>query len=108
MNYVIVYLNLQWFRDEVSKEDSMPEETLTLLFSHIDPLYELHATFLKVNRAHNFTQLSSILLKVNLDHTYPHIAPHALPYNETYVFVGYRAADGDLGGSWQRSFTGKK
>merc|ERR1719361_3202063 len=36
-----------WFRDEVSKEDSMPEETLTLLFSHIDPLYELHATFLK-------------------------------------------------------------
>ena len=37
----------QWFRDEVSKEDNMPEETLTLLFSHIDPLYELHATFLK-------------------------------------------------------------
>merc|ERR1719232_2270135 len=36
-----------WFRDEVSKEDSMPEETLTLLFSHIDPLYELHAAFLK-------------------------------------------------------------
>ena len=26
----------------------MPEETLTLLFSHIDPLYELHASFLKV------------------------------------------------------------
>ena len=25
----------------------MPEETLTLLFSHIDPLYELHAAFLK-------------------------------------------------------------
>ena len=37
----------QWFRDEVSKEDSMPEETLTLLFSHIDPLYELHTSFLK-------------------------------------------------------------
>ena len=37
----------QWFRDEVSKEDNMPEETLTLLFSHIDPLYELHAAFLK-------------------------------------------------------------
>merc|ERR1719361_469589 len=36
-----------WFRDEVSKEDNMPEETLTLLFSHIDPLYELHAAFLK-------------------------------------------------------------
>lgn len=36
-----------WFRDEVSKEDSMPEDTLTLLFSHIDPLYELHAAFLK-------------------------------------------------------------
>ena len=29
------------------KEDNMPEETLTLLFSHIDPLYELHAAFLK-------------------------------------------------------------
>ena len=38
---------IQWFRDEVSKEDSMPEDTLTLLFSHIDPLYELHAAFLK-------------------------------------------------------------
>ena len=25
----------------------MPEDTLTLLFSHIDPLYELHASFLK-------------------------------------------------------------
>ena len=37
----------QWFRDEVSKEDDMPEETLTLLFSHIDPMYELHASFLK-------------------------------------------------------------
>ena len=37
----------QCFRDDVSKEDSMPEETLTLLFSHIDPLYELHAAFLK-------------------------------------------------------------
>ncbi len=31
----------------MSKEDSMPEDTLTLLFSHIDPLYELHAAFLK-------------------------------------------------------------
>jgi len=36
-----------WFRDEVSKEDNMPEDTLTLLFSHIDPLYELHTAFLK-------------------------------------------------------------
>jgi len=36
-----------WFRDEVSKEEAMPEDTLTLLFSHIDPLYELHAAFLK-------------------------------------------------------------
>ena len=27
-----------WFRDEVSKEDQVPEETLTLFFSHIDPL----------------------------------------------------------------------
>ena len=38
---------MQWFRDEVSKEEAMPEDTLTLLFSHIDPLYELHAAFLK-------------------------------------------------------------
>ena len=43
-----ITFTFKWFRDEVSKEDSMPEETLTLLFSHIDPLYELHASFLKV------------------------------------------------------------
>ena len=53
----------QWFRDEVSKEDSMPEETLTLLFSHIDPLYELHATFLKV---------------IILISSYPHIPIHQI------------------------------
>ena len=46
--FKITFTFTQWFRDEVSKEDSMPEETLTLLFSHIDPLYELHASFLKV------------------------------------------------------------
>ena len=37
----------QWFRDEVSKEEDMPEELLTLLFSHVDPIYELHCSFLK-------------------------------------------------------------
>jgi hypothetical protein len=37
----------KWFRDEVFKEENMPEETVSLLFSHIDPLYELHAAFLK-------------------------------------------------------------
>ena len=44
------YLNsnsLQWFRDEVSKEEDMPEDLLTLLFSHVDPIYELHCSFLK-------------------------------------------------------------
>lgn len=39
-------LNL-WFRDEVSKEEQMPEELLSLLFSHLDPIYELHCSFLK-------------------------------------------------------------
>ena len=37
----------QWFRDEVSKEEDMPEDLLTLLFSHVDPIYELHCSFLK-------------------------------------------------------------
>ena len=37
----------QWFRDEVSKEEQMPEELLSLLFSHLDPIYELHCSFLK-------------------------------------------------------------
>merc|ERR1719211_495813 len=36
-----------WFRDEVSKEEQMPEELLSLLFSHLDPIYELHCSFLK-------------------------------------------------------------
>ena len=45
--FILSPYSIQWFRDEVSKEDSMPEDTLTLLFSHIDPLYELHAAFLK-------------------------------------------------------------
>ncbi|XP_023319872.1 FERM, ARHGEF and pleckstrin domain-containing protein 2 isoform X1 [Eurytemora carolleeae] len=36
-----------WWRDELSSEENMPEETVNLLFSHIDPLYELHAAFLK-------------------------------------------------------------
>jgi len=39
-------LNL-WFRDEVSKEEEMPDELLALLFAHIDPIYELHCQFLK-------------------------------------------------------------
>lgn len=36
-----------WFRDELSKEEYMPEEVLTLLFNHIDPLYEHHTLLLK-------------------------------------------------------------
>merc|ERR1719336_209138 len=36
-----------WFRDEVSKEEDMPDELLALLFAHIDPIYELHCGFLK-------------------------------------------------------------
>ena len=37
----------QWFRDEVSKEEDMPDELLALMFAHIDPIYELHCGFLK-------------------------------------------------------------
>lgn len=44
---VYVFMNFQWFRDEVSKEEEMPEELLSLLFSHLDPIYELHCSFLK-------------------------------------------------------------
>ena len=38
---------LQWFREEVEKEENMPEELVSLLFAHLDPLYELHTAFLK-------------------------------------------------------------
>ncbi|EFX84918.1 hypothetical protein DAPPUDRAFT_314509 [Daphnia pulex] len=36
-----------WFRDELNKEEYMPEEVLTLLFNHVDPLYEHHTLLLK-------------------------------------------------------------
>jgi len=36
-----------WFRDELSKEECMPEEVLALLFNHIDPIYEHHSVLLK-------------------------------------------------------------
>ncbi|XP_071743916.1 FERM, ARHGEF and pleckstrin domain-containing protein 1 isoform X4 [Lepeophtheirus salmonis] len=36
-----------WFRDEVNKEDMVPEEIVSLLFSHLDPIYELHCNLLK-------------------------------------------------------------
>ncbi|XP_059082056.1 FERM, ARHGEF and pleckstrin domain-containing protein 2-like [Tigriopus californicus] len=35
-----------WFRDEVTKEEDMPEELLTLIFSHFDPIYEAHCRLL--------------------------------------------------------------
>ena len=38
---------LQWFRDEVSKEENMPDDLLSLLFSQLDPIYELHSLLLK-------------------------------------------------------------
>ncbi len=38
---------LQWFRDEVSQEDSLPDELLSFLFSHLDPIYEVHCRLLK-------------------------------------------------------------
>lgn len=38
---------IQWFRDELTKEEYMPEEVLTLLFNHVDPLYEHHTLLLK-------------------------------------------------------------
>ncbi|XP_075385884.1 FERM, ARHGEF and pleckstrin domain-containing protein 2 isoform X2 [Tenrec ecaudatus] len=36
-----------WFRSAVVKEDAMPEDLRTLLFSSIDPVYELHRGFLR-------------------------------------------------------------
>jgi len=85
-----------WFRDEVSKEDSMPEETLTLLFSHIDPLYELHTSFLKDieqrmatwegrGNAHlegDYRKIGDVILKNfnqnTMDHYYRYIDTHPL------------------------------
>ena len=43
----ILFVLLQWFRDELSKEECMPEEVLALLFNHIDPIYEYHTVLLK-------------------------------------------------------------
>ena len=43
----------QWFRDEVAKETEsgnnalLPEEMLSLLFLHLDPIYEVHCGLLK-------------------------------------------------------------
>ena len=31
----------------MTKEEDMPEEVLTLLFSHVDPIYEAHCRLLK-------------------------------------------------------------
>lgn len=36
----------QWFRSAVVKEDAMPADLMTLLFSNIDPIYEFHRGFL--------------------------------------------------------------
>ena len=43
---------MQWFRDEVAKETEsgnalLPEEMLSLLFLHLDPIYEVHCGLLK-------------------------------------------------------------
>ncbi|XP_046499713.1 FERM, ARHGEF and pleckstrin domain-containing protein 2 isoform X4 [Equus quagga] len=35
-----------WFRSAVVKEDAMPADLMTLLFSNIDPIYEFHRGFL--------------------------------------------------------------
>ncbi len=42
-----IHFVVQWFRDELNKEEYMPEEVLTLLFNHVDPLYEHHTSLLK-------------------------------------------------------------
>uniref|UniRef100_A0A673SUP4 FERM, ARHGEF and pleckstrin domain-containing protein 2 n=1 Tax=Suricata suricatta TaxID=37032 RepID=A0A673SUP4_SURSU len=36
-----------WFRSAVAKEDAMPADLMTLLFSNIDPIYEFHRGFLR-------------------------------------------------------------
>ncbi len=45
----------QWFRDEVGQQQkesgvslgSLAEEPLLLLFSHLDPIYEVHSSLLR-------------------------------------------------------------
>lgn len=37
----------KWFREEVNKEDNMPDDLLELLFSLLEPIYDFHCTFLK-------------------------------------------------------------
>ncbi|XP_034511473.1 FERM, ARHGEF and pleckstrin domain-containing protein 2 isoform X2 [Ailuropoda melanoleuca] len=36
-----------WFRSAVVKEDAMPADLMSLLFSNIDPIYEFHRGFLR-------------------------------------------------------------
>ncbi|XP_068227119.1 FERM, ARHGEF and pleckstrin domain-containing protein 1 isoform X6 [Palaemon carinicauda] len=36
-----------WLREEVSKEEGMPNEILSRLFTYIEPIYEFHSQFLK-------------------------------------------------------------
>ncbi|XP_058554522.1 FERM, ARHGEF and pleckstrin domain-containing protein 2 isoform X4 [Neofelis nebulosa] len=36
-----------WFRSAVVREDAMPADLMTLLFSNIDPIYEFHRGFLR-------------------------------------------------------------
>uniref|UniRef100_A0A8I3PE45 FERM, ARHGEF and pleckstrin domain-containing protein 2 n=1 Tax=Canis lupus familiaris TaxID=9615 RepID=A0A8I3PE45_CANLF len=36
-----------WFRSAVVREDAMPADLMTLLFSNIDPIYEFHRRFLR-------------------------------------------------------------
>lgn len=40
-------LSPQWFRSAVVREDAMPADLMTLLFSNIDPIYEFHRRFLR-------------------------------------------------------------
>ena len=38
---------LQWFRNAISRDDTLPDHLVELLFGQIDPIYEYHVTFLK-------------------------------------------------------------
>lgn len=47
LNWNFSIKTLQWFRDEVEKEDNMPTEILNTLFSLLDPIYDMHLRILR-------------------------------------------------------------
>ena len=46
MSIILMFL-FQWFRDELRKEECSMNEEVSLLFNHVDPIYEHHTILLK-------------------------------------------------------------